>query len=54
MNRVYFAMAEDGIFFRSVAWVHPRTQVPVVAIILQGSWPVVIALAGLPIYFLWR
>ncbi len=44
--RVYFAMAEDGVFFRGVAWVHPRTRVPVVAIILQGVWAIVIALAG--------
>jgi basic amino acid/polyamine antiporter, APA family len=44
--RVYFAMAEDGVFFRCVAWVHPRTRVPVVAIVLQGVWAIVIALAG--------
>jgi basic amino acid/polyamine antiporter, APA family len=44
--RVYFAMAADRIFFRSVAWVHPRTHVPVVAIALQGVWAIVIALTG--------
>ena len=44
--RVYFAMAEDGVFFRSVAWVHPRTRVPVTAILLQGIWAIVIALTG--------
>jgi basic amino acid/polyamine antiporter, APA family len=44
--RVYFAMAEDGVFFRGVGWVDPRTQVPVVAITLQGLWAIVIALAG--------
>jgi len=44
--RVYFAMADDGIFFRSVAWIDPRTHVPVVAILLQGVWAVVIALTG--------
>jgi APA family basic amino acid/polyamine antiporter len=44
--RVYFAMAEDGVFFRAVAWVHPRTRVPMVAIILQGVWAIVIALVG--------
>jgi basic amino acid/polyamine antiporter, APA family len=44
--RVYFAMAEDGVFFRGVARVHPRTRVPVVAIVLQGCWAIVIALAG--------
>jgi APA family basic amino acid/polyamine antiporter len=44
--RVYFAMAEDRVFFRSVAWVHPRTRVPVIAIALQGVWAMVIALTG--------
>jgi basic amino acid/polyamine antiporter, APA family len=44
--RVYFAMAEDGLFFRAVAWVHPKTRVPVLAIILQSVWTIVIALSG--------
>jgi APA family basic amino acid/polyamine antiporter len=44
--RVYFAMAEDGLFFRAVAWLDPRTRVPVVAIILQSVWTMVIALTG--------
>jgi APA family basic amino acid/polyamine antiporter len=44
--RVYFAMADDGLFFRSVAWVHPRTRVPVVAIALQGVLALLIALSG--------
>ncbi len=44
--RVYFAMAEDGVFFRSVAWVHPSSRVPVIAIALQGLWAIVIALTG--------
>jgi APA family basic amino acid/polyamine antiporter len=44
--RVYFAMASDKVFFRAVAWLHPRTRVPVVAIILQGAWTAVIALSG--------
>ena len=44
--RVYFAMARDGIFFNSVAWLHPKTHVPVVAIALQGLWAIVIALSG--------
>ncbi|HEX4955130.1 MAG TPA: amino acid permease [Thermoanaerobaculia bacterium] len=44
--RVYFAMAEDGLFFRRVAWVHPRSQAPVVAILLQGVLALVIALSG--------
>src|SRR5438046_4612932 len=42
--RVYFAMAEDRIFFRSVAWVHPRSHVPVIAIALQGVWAILLYL----------
>jgi APA family basic amino acid/polyamine antiporter len=44
--RVYFAMAEDGLFFRGVAAVSSRTRVPVVAILLQGVAAIVIALSG--------
>jgi basic amino acid/polyamine antiporter, APA family len=44
--RVYFAIAEDGVFFRQLAWVHPKTRVPVVAITLQSIWTVVILLSG--------
>ena len=44
--RVYFAMAEDGVFFRSVAKVSERTRVPVVAIVLQGVAASIIALSG--------
>jgi APA family basic amino acid/polyamine antiporter len=44
--RVYFAMAEDGLFFRSVGYLDPRTRVPVLAITLQGALAVVIALSG--------
>lgn len=44
--RVYFAMAEDGLFFRGVAKISARTRVPVVAIVLQGLAAAVIALSG--------
>jgi len=44
--RVYFAMAEDGLFFRRVAEVNAKTRVPVVAIVLQGVAAAVIALSG--------
>jgi APA family basic amino acid/polyamine antiporter len=44
--RVYFAMAEDGLFFRGVAEVNAKTRVPVVAIILQGAAAAIIALSG--------
>ena len=44
--RVYFAMARDKLFFRSVARVTAHTHVPVVAIILQSVWTIVVALSG--------
>jgi APA family basic amino acid/polyamine antiporter len=44
--RVYFAMAQDKLFFKSVSWLDPRTRVPVVAIALQGLLAMVIACSG--------
>lgn len=44
--RVYFAMAEDGLFFRGVGKLNPKTQVPVMAIVLQGVLAIAIALWG--------
>jgi APA family basic amino acid/polyamine antiporter len=44
--RVYFAMADDGLFFKRVAWLHPVTRVPVLAIALQGVLAIVIAMSG--------
>ncbi|MGH7938879.1 MAG: APC family permease, partial [Bryobacteraceae bacterium] len=44
--RVYFAMAQDGVFFKAVAQVHRRTRAPIAAIALQGVWASVIALSG--------
>jgi basic amino acid/polyamine antiporter, APA family len=34
--RVFFAMADDGLFFQTIAKVHPRYQTPYVAIILAA------------------
>jgi basic amino acid/polyamine antiporter, APA family len=44
--RVYFAMADDRLFFPQVAWIHPGTRAPVVAILLQGVLSLLIALTG--------
>jgi len=44
--RVYHAMARDRVFFSAVAWVHPKSRVPVVAIALQGAVAIVIAVSG--------
>lgn len=44
--RLYFAMAKDGLFFKQIAYVHPRTQAPVVAILLQAAVSIIIVLSG--------
>lgn len=44
--RVYYAMARDGLFFKRVAALHPKTRVPVVAIVLQGVFAAVVTLSG--------
>lgn len=44
--RVYYAMAEEGLFFRHVASVHPVYKTPVAALLLQGGWASLLTLTG--------
>lgn len=44
--RVSFAMARDGLFFRSFARVNPRFHTPVVATVAQGLFAAVFTLVG--------
>lgn len=44
--RVYFAMARDGVFFRSMARVHPKYRTPAYALFFQALWSSVLALSG--------
>ena len=44
--RVYQAMASDGVFFRALASLHPRTRTPVAAIALQAAWAGTLVLSG--------
>ncbi len=44
--RVYYAMANDGLFFRKLAEVHPRFGTPAFAIVAGSLWASVLALAG--------
>jgi APA family basic amino acid/polyamine antiporter len=39
-------MAQDGLFFESVGRLHPRTNVPHVAIVLQGIFAIATTLSG--------
>jgi basic amino acid/polyamine antiporter, APA family len=44
--RVYYSMAKDGLFFKSVAQIHPKFQVPSNSILLQCLIAVILALSG--------
>ena len=44
--RVYYAMAKDGLFFRTLAEVHPRYGTPAVSIIAGTLWAMVLAVSG--------
>lgn len=44
--RLFFAMARDGLFFRSAAQIHPRYQTPWVAVLLQGIWAILLVWSG--------
>ena len=41
-----FAMAEDGLFFRGLAKVSPRSRVPIRALLAQAVWASVLVLSG--------
>jgi APA family basic amino acid/polyamine antiporter len=45
-SRIPFAMARDGLFFKSLVRLSPRTNVPIRAILAQAAWASVLALSG--------
>jgi basic amino acid/polyamine antiporter, APA family len=44
--RVYYALAKDGLFFKSAAEVHPKFRTPHKALMIQGVWATVLVLSG--------
>ncbi len=44
--RVYYSMAQDGIFFKKLAEVHPKFGTPAFAIIASCAWAAVLAWSG--------
>ncbi len=44
--RVYYAMARDGLFFRSAGKLHPTYKTPVASLIVQAVWICVLCLSG--------
>ena len=44
--RVYLAMAQDGVFFRRMAIIHPKWRTPAFSLIGQGVWAAILTLSG--------
>ncbi len=44
--RVYYAMAQDGVFFSAAARVHVRYKTPAASIVAQALWATVLILTG--------
>jgi APA family basic amino acid/polyamine antiporter len=44
--RVYYAMAEDGLFFKGLSHIHPRYHTPVTGLAWQCAWASMLALSG--------
>ena len=44
--RVFYAMALDGLFFKSVAKLNPVTNAPVMSLVLQCIWTCLLTLTG--------
>ena len=44
--RVFYAMAQDNLFFKKLAEVHPRFHTPAAAVVALGVWSAVLAGAG--------
>ena len=44
--RVYYAMAKDGLFFKSVGKVNPTYRSPAISLLVQGIWTCLLCLSG--------
>lgn len=44
--RVYFAMAQDGVFFKRMAEVHPKWRTPARSLIGQAVWSCLLTVSG--------
>ena len=44
--RVYMAMAQDGVFFKRMAVIHPEWRTPAFSLIGQGIWAALLTLSG--------
>jgi len=44
--RVYLAMAQDGVFFKRMAEIHPKWRTPAFSLIGQGIWAAALTVSG--------
>jgi APA family basic amino acid/polyamine antiporter len=44
--RVYYAMSQDGLFFKSVGKLHPRYKTPAAGLLVQACWATLLCLSG--------
>ncbi len=44
--RVYYAMSQDGLFFKSVGKLHPRYRTPAVGLLVQAAWTALLCVSG--------
>jgi basic amino acid/polyamine antiporter, APA family len=44
--RVYYAMSQDGLFFKAAGKLHPRWHTPVAALIVQAIWTCFLCISG--------
>ena len=44
--RLYYAMAKEGVFFKSASYIHPRYNTPSKAIFIQAVWASVLVFSG--------
>ncbi len=44
--RVYYAMSQDGLFFKSVGKLHPRYKTPAAGLLVQAAWATMLCISG--------
>jgi APA family basic amino acid/polyamine antiporter len=44
--RVYYAMSQDGLFFKAVGKLHPRYKTPAAGLLVQAAWATLLCVSG--------
>jgi APA family basic amino acid/polyamine antiporter len=44
--RIYYAMSQDGLFFRSTGKIHPTYKTPAISLVVQAVWTCLLCLSG--------